>query len=156
MGFDSFFQTIKLKNMNNTKANPNIDGLINNVFQFGFDKFFRDDFVTGQHAAHTPVNILETEQAYELEMVAPGREKNDFQVQLKEQVLTISCEKKATDEAPKALRREFRIEGFKRSFTLNDKVDATGITAQYVNGILKLVLPKKEDVKVTPATIAVQ
>lgn len=145
--------------MNTTiKTNPTLNGLINDVMNLGFDKFLRDDVVTTPFSGNTPVNIMETDVAYELELVAPGREKNDFQVQLKEQVLTISFEKKPATEAEnrKAVRREFRIDSFKRSFTINEKVDATGITATYVNGILKLVLPKKEDVKVSPATIAVQ
>jgi HSP20 family protein len=145
--------------MNTTiKTNPALNGLINDVFNLGFDKFFKDDAVTNVPSGHTPVNITETDNAFELELVAPGREKSDFQVQLKEQVLTISYDKKpeTPNEQHKQVRGEFRLDGFKRSFTINEKVDATGITASYVNGILKLVLPKKEDVKVSPATIAVQ
>ncbi|MBL7726690.1 MAG: Hsp20/alpha crystallin family protein [Dinghuibacter sp.] len=141
-----------------TKTNSGLNGLINDVLNMGFDRFFSDGVVTNGISAHTPVNITETDNAFELELVAPGREKSDFQVQLNDQLLTVSYEKKPETENAqrKTVRREFKLEGFKRTFTINEKVDATAISASYVNGILKLVLPKKEEVKATPATIAVQ
>lgn len=145
--------------MNTTmKTNPGLNGLINNVLNMGFDRFFTDDVVTNGITAHTPVNITETDNAFELEVVAPGREKSDFQVQVKDQLLTIAYEKKpeTENEQRKTVRREFRLNSFKRTFTINKQVDATSITATYVNGILKLVLPKKEEVKVSPAKIEVQ
>lgn len=139
------------------KTTPALNGFFNDVMNLGFDKFFRDDAAT-TFAGGTPVNITETNEAYHLDMIAPGRQKEDFQVELKDNVLTISFEKKTgtENEEHKTVRREFRIESFKRSFTINDKVDATRISASYTNGILKLVLPKKEDVKIVPAKIEVQ
>lgn len=138
------------------KTTPALNGFFNDVMNLGFDKFFKDDI--RPLFGTTPVNVTETNDAFELEMIAPGRQKEDFQVELKDKTLTISFEKKTgtENEEHKIVRREFRIESFKRSFTINDKVDATRISASYTNGILKLVLPKKEDVKVSPAKIEVQ
>lgn len=140
------------------KTNPALNGFFNDVMNLGFDKFFKDDVISNPLFGTTPVNIMETSDAFELEMIAPGRQKEDFQVELKDKTLTISFEKKTgtENEERKAVRREFRIESFKRSFTINEKVDATGIKASYINGVLKLVLPKKEDVKMNPAKIEVQ
>jgi HSP20 family protein len=73
-------------------------------------------------------------------------------------LLTISYEKKAEtkSEDAKSVRTEFSLQSFKRSFTLDDKLKADGIEAKYDNGILKLFVPKKEEVKETAREISVQ
>ncbi|MEX6686998.1 Hsp20/alpha crystallin family protein [Danxiaibacter flavus] len=105
-----------------------------------------------------PVNIHETEDAYHLELVAPGLAKEDFKVNLEKGLLTISFEKKNETENKeyKTHRREFSATSFKRSFTVDDKVNAEGIQAKYDNGVLKLFLPKKEEVKALPKEITIQ
>ncbi len=115
--------------------------LLNN----GFNNSLRKDSV--------PVNVKETEGSYELEVVAPGFEKTDFNVHLEQQLLTISAEKKATETTSneKQIRREYSFRSFKRSFTLDDKIDATKIEASYINGILRLNLPKQVTVKASQA-----
>ena len=82
-------------------------------------------------------------------MVAPGFEKADFKINLDQNVLTISGEKKeeVKDESKKQIRKEYSNRSFKRSFTLDEKIEASGIEATYVNGVLTLNLPKKEIVK---------
>lgn len=102
-----------------------------------------------QWKGFVPVNIVETEKNYSLDIVAPGFEKTDFKINLEQNVLTISVEKKEEQkqENGKHIRREYNFKSFKRSFTLDEKIDATGIDAQYVNGVLTLNLPKKEIVK---------
>jgi len=82
-------------------------------------------------------------------VVAPGFEKTDFKVNLEQNVLTVSAEKKeeGKEENKKQIRKEYNYKSFKRSFTIDEKIDAAGIEAQYVNGILTLNLPKKEIVK---------
>ena len=96
-----------------------------------------------------PVNIKETDKNYSIEIVAPGFEKTDFKVSLEQQLLTISAEKKneVKDENEKQIRSEYSYRSFKRSFTLDEKTDGTKIDAKYVNGVLALNLPKKEEVK---------
>ena len=103
------------------------------------------------------VNIHETADAYHLEVSAPGLSKEDFKINLDKGLLTISYEKKAEAENKdyKTHRREFTITSFKRSFTVEDKINDDGIQAKYDNGVLKLLLPKKEEVKVAPKEIAI-
>jgi HSP20 family protein len=117
-------------------------------FLNGLPKSFRDDF-TGNEKTFIPVNVNETTDAYQLEVVAPGMDKNDFNVNVEKNILTVSGEKKkeVTDENEKHIRREYNYRSFKRSFTLNESIDAEKIEATYTNGVLKLNLPKKEEIK---------
>jgi HSP20 family protein len=94
-------------------------------------------------------NIHETPEAYHLELNAPGLSKEDFKIQMENGLLSISYEKKeeAVKEDYKTIRREFSAKSFKRSFSIEDGVDANGIQAKYENGLLKLLLPKKEEAK---------
>ena len=95
-------------------------------------------------------NIHETPEAYHLELNAPGRTKEDFKIQVEQGLLTVSFDKKdesARSEDYKTIRREFEFRSFKRSFSVDDKINVEGIEAKYENGVLKLLLPKKEDSK---------
>ncbi len=138
------------------KHNPRI---INNVFDElfnGFPTTWGRDF---QAATNTPaVNIHETVDAYHVELVAAGRNKEDFKIQLENGLLTISYEKKENVEQKeyKTIRKEFSFQSFKRSFSVDEKINADGIQAKYENGVLKLYLPKKEEVKISPKEITIQ
>ncbi|HXB08288.1 MAG TPA: Hsp20/alpha crystallin family protein [Puia sp.] len=105
-----------------------------------------------------PVNIHETSDAYHLELSAPGRSKEDFKLAVDNGQLTVAFEKKeeTKTEDYKTIRKEFSFKSFKRSFNLDDRIDANGIQAKYENGVLKLLLPKKEQVKETAKQIAIQ
>src|ERR1700682_1073000 len=95
-------------------------------------------------------NIHETAEAYHIELNAPGRTKEDFKIQVEQGLLTVSFEKKeetTQQDDYKTIRREFEFKSFKRSFSVDDKIDVDGIQARYENGVLKLLLPKKEDTK---------
>ena len=110
-----------------------------------------------QNFAYPPANINETTDAYHVALSVPGRNKEDFSIQVENNLLTISYEKKEEKEvAPfKAIRKEFSFRSFKRSFSLDEKVDTGGIQAKYENGVLLVLLPKKEEVKITPKQIVV-
>lgn len=110
-----------------------------------------------QAYAIVPVNIHETNEGYHLELNAPGRNKEDFKVNIENGLLTISYEKKEMQEQKdyKTIRREFSFRSFKRSFSIDEKINADGIQARYENGVLKVYLPKKEEVKVTPKEISI-
>ena len=100
--------------------------------------------------AFPQVNIHETPEAFHLELNVPGRSKEDFKVQVEKGLLTISYEKKeetTQKDDYKTVRREFDYKSFKRSFSVDDHIDVDGIQAKYENGILKLLLPKKEEAK---------
>ncbi|RKS98060.1 Hsp20/alpha crystallin family protein [Chryseobacterium defluvii] len=96
------------------------------------------------------VNIKETGDAYEVEVAAPGMEKNDFKVTLDGNLLTISSSKEDQREEKNDnyTRREFSYQSFQRSFQLpKDVVDQDNINARYDNGLLRLTIPKKEEAK---------
>jgi HSP20 family protein len=103
------------------------------------------------------VNIIEKDDGFEVEMAAPGMEKKDFSIELDNNVLTISSEKKSEKEETaqdKIQRREFSYQSFRRSFTLSkETVDADKINAKYENGILRLIIPKKEEARQKPKRV---
>lgn len=105
-----------------------------------------------------PVNIHETSDGFHLELVAPGLKKEDFKVNLDKGLLTISYEKKDEVENSdyKTHRREFNFTSFKRSFRVDDVINVENIQAKYEDGVLKLYLPKKEEVKALPKEISIQ
>jgi HSP20 family protein len=106
--------------------------------------------------AFPQTNIHETPEAYHVELNAPGRSKEDFNIQVEQGLLTISFEKKEENtqqENFKTIRREFEFKSFKRSFSIDEKIDVDGIQAKYENGVLKLLLPKKEEAKQTTKQI---
>src|SRR5215218_6918041 len=76
-----------------------------------------------------PVNITENETGYNLEFNVPGRNKEDFKINVDKGLLTVSYEQKEQTETKevKSIRKEFRFQSFKRSFTLDEKIDADGI-----------------------------
>jgi HSP20 family protein len=96
------------------------------------------------------VNIKETEDQFEVQLAAPGMEKNDFKIQLDGNTLTISSEKQHNKEEKEQSysRKEFSYQSFQRSFVLpKDVVDEEGISGRYEDGVLYLTVPKKEEVK---------
>ncbi len=139
----------------NNPMTKSFDGLVNdflNDFPATFGKTMREDVF-----GFPPVNIRENADAYQLDIAAPGLEKSDFNLNLDKNILTVSTEKKEEnkEENPKFIRKEFSYKAFKRSFTVDEKIDATNISAKYENGILKVALPKKEEVKVAAKEITV-
>ena len=103
--------------------------------------------------AFPQTNIHETPEAYHLELNVPGRSKEDFKIQVEQGLLTVSFDKKeetVQSEDYKTIRREFEFKSFKRSFSVDEKISIDGIQAKYENGVLKLLLPKREETK--PAT----
>ena len=140
----------------NSPMNKTFDGLMNELFNelpVNFGKSIREDVLH-----FPPANIVEKTDLYKIELAAPGMDKADFNVKLDGKILTISAEKKteAATENEKIIRKEFGYKSFKRSFTLDEKIDAANITAKYENGILALELPKKEEVKGGAKEITIQ
>lgn len=140
----------------NNSASKHFDGFMKDIFHeipASFGKTFREDLF-----GFPPVNIVESVNSYHLEIAAPGMEKTDFNLKLDGTLLTISATKKeeVKDEALKSIRKEFSYKGFKRSFTLDEKIDAANIAAKYENGILKVDLAKKQETKETSKEITIQ
>ena len=128
------------------------------AFNSFFDDFFTKDFFgtelhTPFNGTHPSVNVIEHDDAFNIEVAAPGLNKDDFKLELDNDILTISFEKKSEEETKKGkyTRREFSFNSFKRSFTLPEHVvEAEKIEAKYEDGILRLNLPKREEAKVQP------
>ncbi|UPT69878.1 MAG: Hsp20/alpha crystallin family protein [Flavobacterium sp. JAD_PAG50586_2] len=91
-------------------------------------------------------NIVENKKEYQIELAAPGLDKKDFKIELKNGMLTISAEKEeeTKSEDKNYLSREFSYSSLYRSFVLPDNLVADKIDAKYENGVLKLKLPKSE------------
>ena len=131
----------------------------NNFFPSIMEELFRPDWMGGTQNMNSvsvpPVNIRETDTSFEVELSAPGKTKEDFNIEVDNDLLTISSEFKSenTTEEGKFTRREFSYSSFRRSFTLPETVNADDIKANYENGILKIGLPKREEALPKPKTM---
>jgi len=125
-----------------------------------FDNFFPDNFWTNISdfagsdffLSNPSTNVTETADSFKIELAAPGLDKEDFQINIENDNLTIEANKesKTEEKDEQFMRREFNYASFKRSFHLPDSVDTEGIKAAYKNGVLNLTLPKKDEAKVQP------
>ena len=132
----SLFPRLRLNDFfdNNSLATPSM---------FDFD----DTFQRLGFAAKVPsVNITENNEAYSIQLAAPGLEKKDFKIEVENDMLTISSQKEqeTKEEKDNYRRREFSYQSFSRSFQLPQNSQTDKIDAHYQDGILKLTLPKKE------------
>ena len=127
--------------------------VVDNIFQNSLRHFFDDNFWNGEGRLTTqtvPVNVRETENQFELDVIAPGCKKEDFNLGIDDNMLTISFESKTENEnSPKAgwVRNEYVQRSFSRTFTLDDSVDVNNINATYADGILHVTLGKNEKAK---------
>ncbi len=122
-----------------------------------FDDFFGGDFflnpVSQSRRSVPAVNVKETQDEYLIEVAAPGMKKDDFKVEVNNNVLTISCEQEDKKEENEKgyTRREFCYSAFRRSFAIpRNEVDESKINASYKDGILQITLHKREEVKPKP------
>jgi HSP20 family protein len=140
--------------MNLVKRNP--DNWLPSVF----DDMFKTDWLGGTTNVNSigtsipAVNIQETDDNFMVAVAVPGKTKEDFNIELDNDVLTISSEGKQENEVSenkgKYTRKEFSYSRFKRAFSLPESVDGEKISAAYNNGVLEINLPKKEEAKVQP------
>ena len=106
------------------------------------------------------VNIIENENEFELQILAPGFTKKSFAIELEKNTLLVTgttekLENKDEKESFKFTRKEFMVRDFKRSFTLPETIDVDAIKANYENGILAVTLPKMEEVAVTKKMVEI-
>ena len=114
------------------------------------DELLKPDWLGGMqsfNATIPAVNIKETDSSFGIELAAPGKKKEDFNIEIDHNVLTISSEEKAEKEEKegKYTRKEFSYSSFRRAFTLPETVNTENINATYENGILNVALPKREE-----------
>ncbi|UJH92616.1 Hsp20/alpha crystallin family protein [Antarcticibacterium sp. 1MA-6-2] len=98
------------------------------------------------------VNIAETDEEFKVEMAAPGMKRDDFHVELDNDILVIWSESSDEKEEQNSsyTRREFNYGSFRRIFHLPNTVEADKIKAKYQDGLLSLLIPKKEEAKRKP------
>jgi len=126
-----------------------------------FDRFFNNELTdwnsrnfSNTNTTLPSVNIKENNDEFVVEVAAPGLEKKDFNIELDNDLLTVSSELQTENEekdGEKITRREFSYQSFSRSFTLPVLVERDAIKAKYENGILNIFIPKKEEAKPKPA-----
>lgn len=121
-----------------------------------FDDFFRPwnewfdrTGFNGKTFNMPAVNITESKEDFKVSLAVPGMKKEDFNIDLDGNMITISCEKeeKKEEKDVKFTRNEYNYSSFSRSFTMPEDVNMEKIDAVYQDGILKLTLPKKEEAK---------
>lgn len=120
-----------------------------------FDDFFgrnvwNDFFEKSGWNSSPSVNVYEGKDKYDIEVAAPGLEKKDFHIDLKDNVLTVSSESKLENEEKdgnKVVFSEFNYSTFSRSFQLPEGIDVNKIKASHKNGVLTITLPKREEYK---------
>ena len=146
-----------------TSPQATFGNVVDNIFQNSLRRFFDDNFWDSDMMMRTgsvPVNVRETEQQYELDVIAPGCKKEDFTINVSNNVLTVSFRHdEQRQEKPNKdgwVRNEYMQHSFTRSFTLDDTVDVNRIDASYADGILHLVLPKNEKARKTSVDIKVK
>jgi len=125
-----------------------------------FDRFWNNELMdwnrsnfSSTNTSLPAVNVKETEDDFIIELAAPGMNKKDFKVSLNNNILTISSEIKDEKEESNDnyTRKEFSYQSFQRSFTVPENtVNGEKISAKYNEGILNIVLPKREEVKPQP------
>jgi len=125
----------------------NTNDYVPTTFSNLVDKFFNESLArTGGSTFIPKVDIIENTESYEIQLAVPGLNKEDFKIELNDNYLTVSGERKFTNE--KKERTFHSIEthygSFSRSFSLPENVDGTKINARYNNGILELTIPKDE------------
>ncbi len=122
-----------------------VSNSLNTFFDGFFDNSIADFVGTDFIKSHPSINVIESDTQFKIEVAAPGLSKEDFDLSLEKDQLTISATKEVENEVKeeKYTRREFNYTAFKRSFTLPENVKVKDITASYENGVLGIVLPKK-------------
>lgn len=127
------------------------------TFSTMIDRFFNESLArTGGSTFSPRVDVIESETAYEVHVAVPGMNKEDFKVEINDNFLTVSGERKFTNEKKDKNYHsvETQYGSFSRSFTLPENADGAKINAKYNNGILELTIPKDEK-KVLKQTIKV-
>ena len=142
---------VKFRSFPATKFFTN--SLLDDVFNRSIGDFIGSDALVYQPA----VNVAETGTSFNVEVAAPGFEKQNFTVKVEQGILTISAqrEEKQDETDTRYTRREFRFESFQRSFKLPELVNQDAVTAVYENGVLLVKLPKKEEAKAVAKTISI-
>jgi HSP20 family protein len=149
-----------MKNRSIVKSNGGLFPAIPSLMDDFFGRDWLDSTLSNWRTTGTTlpaVNVRETNDEFMIEVAAPGMKRDDFKVELDNNVLTISSEREDSMEekdqsGANYTRREFSYQSFQRSFGLpENKVRGEEIVAKYTDGVLHVTIPKTEEAKVKPA-----
>lgn len=135
------------------RFNPQLPSLFDRFFDTELFDWSNRNF-SNPNTTLPSVNIKEDANGFEVAMAAPGLKKEDFNISLNHDVLTISSEKKMekeTKDSQEFTRKEFSYQSFCRSFSLPQSVESDKISAHYEDGILNVIIPKREEAKPKPS-----
>ncbi len=127
--------------MNNYNINNPITDFVDQLLNKSVSEVVKKDFTNTKPA----VNIVKLENSYLLQVAAPGMKKEDFEISLDNDKITISASIESTEKEKIFTRKEFDYNSFKRSFIIPKNIDRTNIKAKYKLGILEVTLGKKEE-----------
>jgi len=134
---------VRIKNGNRMGQFPTFEKAFGlpSMFNDSFDKFWSDEEVNWMPTA----NIRERAADFKIDLAVPAMDKKDFNIEVDEQLLTISGSRKeeALEENEKVTRREFHYGSFRRSFKLPETADTDSISASYMDGVLSVRIAKK-------------
>ncbi len=135
--------------MSIVRYNSMLNDYVPTTFSNMIDRFFADNVARSGGSAFTfvpRVDVIEEEKSFDIHMAVPGMNKEDFKIDLNDNYLTISGERKYSREKKENLYRsvETQYGSFSRSFSLPENVDGSKISAQYKDGILLVSVPKDE------------
>lgn len=146
--------TTAIAKRQNGNSSVSLGNVVDNIFQDSLRRFFDNNFWDADLPLTTgsvPVNVREAEQHYEMDVVAPGCRKQDFSINVQDNLLTVAFNHKEENQEQNQKtgwsRNEYTQRSFSRSFTLDETVDINKIAASYTDGILRLTLPKNERAK---------
>ena len=114
-----------------------------------WNEWFDNGGLSGRAVKVPAVNITEQKDEYLVSLAAPGLKKDDFKIDVDGNMLTICSEKEEKKEEKEAryTRKEYSYSSFSRSFTLPEEINKEKIEAKYEDGVLKISMPRKEEVK---------
>ncbi|MCK6618696.1 MAG: Hsp20/alpha crystallin family protein [Cyclobacteriaceae bacterium] len=135
--------------MNLIRYNTALNDFVPTSFSNLIDRFFNDTLTRSGGSAYSfvpRVDIMENDKAYQLHVAVPGMNKEDFKIDLNENYMTISGERKFTQEKNENNFHSIETQygTFSRSFSLPENINSAKISAKYVNGILEITVPKDE------------
>ena len=134
-------------NLINVKNTPDTHDRFGSMINELFNRSFGSVFMNDSQLSKPTTNVVEKESEYILEIAAPGLEKEDFAIKLKDELLTIKVtnENQSSEESDNYALREFNFSSFERTFSVSEGIDVHNIKADYADGILSVHLPKKEE-----------
>ena len=130
------------------KTNEAVPSVFDDFFK-PWNEWFNGGGLFGKTLNMPAVNITENKDDYKVSVAAPGLKKDDFKIDLEGNMLTVSCERQDSKEDKEAryTRKEYSYSSFQRSFALPEEINQEKIEATYEDGVLKVVLPKKDEAK---------